>query len=220
MSFAIRHLPVRARQSAGGHAGSDLRTTRNSSIDWPTGSVNRRSRTKRTSAAGCPRSALSSPATRSEWPTAVGDHHHGHRVVAAHRLQDTPWTTCASVKCSERGKRRPNHAAEPRCRRLLGGAGIGHHLALLDGAGAGMVIGCPARPDAPPAQQVAADRIQTREGFHQPTMASAGNASARGATPPKPNNPGGAVHRGQAASVTGRPRHPLTRAAAPRRSRP
>ncbi len=40
MSFAMRLLRVRARQSASGPAGCDLRTTRNSSIGWPAGSVN------------------------------------------------------------------------------------------------------------------------------------------------------------------------------------
>ena len=41
MSFAMRLLRVRARQSASGPAGCDLRTTRNSSIRWPADSVNR-----------------------------------------------------------------------------------------------------------------------------------------------------------------------------------
>ncbi|MFD4977705.1 hypothetical protein [Streptomyces sp. NPDC058424] len=41
MSFAMCLLRVRARQSASGPAGCDLRTTRNSSIGRPSGSVNR-----------------------------------------------------------------------------------------------------------------------------------------------------------------------------------
>lgn len=92
--------PANARQSAGGPAGCDLRTIRNSSIGWPASSVNRQIPDERTS--GCP-SSSTDPANTN--PARVSTACEGSRGIAPFRHEGVKQVRHESFPSRDRTRR-------------------------------------------------------------------------------------------------------------------